>query len=63
MLLGQRLNSTNNLVGQKVLHNTMKLGQKIMKAKQIHDNVNGIRNDVKKVYSNLEKINARKRLQ
>jgi hypothetical protein len=41
----------------------MKLGQKIMKAKQFHDNVNGIRNDVKKVYSNLEKINARKRLQ
>ena len=63
MLLGQRLNSTNNLLGHKVLHNTMKLGQKIMKAKQFSDNVNGIRNDVKKVYLNLEKINARKRLQ
>ena len=46
MLLGQRLNSTNNLLGHKVLHHTMKLGQKIMKAKQISDNVHSIRNDV-----------------
>ena len=68
MILGQRLNPVNNnLLGQKIIHKSMRLGQRIaagaQKVKALSDNVNDAKNEARKIYSNLEKINARKRLQ
>ena len=66
MILGQRLNSINNLLGQKIKP-SIQLGQKfVSNANKLRGFVNSVENatnDAKKIYSNLEKNNARKRLQ
>ncbi len=67
MLLGQRLNSVHQQLGQKIHNNpAIKLGQKMFsnfnKMKGFVNSVENIGNESKKIYSNLEKLNARKRL-
>jgi 3'-phosphoadenosine 5'-phosphosulfate sulfotransferase len=66
MILGQRLNSIHSLLGQKIHHPAIQLGQKIIsnanKARHFVNSAENINGEVKKIYSNLEKLNARKRL-
>jgi len=66
MLLGQRIMNVTNQVGQK-LKPTMQLGQRVLhnynKLNNFRNNVDNVHGEVKKIFSNLEKLNARKRLQ
>jgi len=65
MLLGQRLNAIHTQIGQKIKP-TIQLGQKmysnVNKIKSFVNAVDNTANETKKVYSNLEKLNNRKRL-
>jgi len=66
MLLGQRIMNVTNQVGQK-LKPTMQLGQRVLhnynKLNNFRNNVDNVHGEVKKIFSNLEKLNARKKLQ
>ena len=66
MLLGQRLKNVQHQIGQR-LKPSLQLGQRIIhnynKLNNFTNNVDNVHGEVKKIYSNLEKINARKRLQ
>jgi len=66
MLLGQRLINVQHQIGQK-LKPSIQLGQRVIhnynKLNNFINNADNVRGEVKKIYSNLEKLNARKRLQ
>ena len=62
MLLGQRLNNVSQHLGQKIKP-TLLMGNRVFSDIIKYKNViNNIDNEVKKTYSNLEKLNARKKL-
>jgi hypothetical protein len=66
MLLGQRLINVQHQIGQK-LKPSIQLGQRVIhnynKLNNFINSADNVHGEVKKIYSNLEKLNARKRLQ
>jgi hypothetical protein len=63
MILGQRLKNSTLQLGNKTVGAVSALGHKIIPMLTPVNNVLNTVNTVRKIYSNLEKLNSRKRLQ